>query len=289
MSNEVHPLMSVIEEWANNAPPPMVAFALNHEFQREIDLAALHDPLLGHDDAKREAWKTYRHASALGWALHGKPFGVEVHSMIYRAACGSNPLAFTLCDAAGDALVCGAKFFSAFSVASRLPGFRFALEVQAKYFEIDRKFHGAERLSYVYRGIIAKGHPGADFWLMACQRGFDSTQEFINAVALEKRLADDAERKRDTRDSPRAAAKYREKIACGWLPLSLWARTSKSIAYLLEPDLTDTDKETARVEKDISEFHKKVKVPSSHRGREYGEIIERAERAAKKYPWQSDA
>jgi hypothetical protein len=280
--NDCHPLLPTIMKWANNAPPPLVTFAPNHEFQREIDLAVLRDHRLGHEHAKEQEWKTYRYAMALGLAIEGgAPCGLERHALIYHAASGS-PLAFALCDAAGDALQLGPRFFSSFSTATRLPGFMSALEVWTKNFDYDQAFNAPDDFKFIHREIIEKDAPGADFWSKACQDGFGNCRQFFDAVAVEKRQSDDAKKKKKDRNSPRVPAKYRAMIEWGWLPLSLWARTAKDIAYLLDPDLTDQPKETKNVERDISEFHKNLKMPNSHQGRKYGAVIERTELSAKK-------
>ena len=226
---------------------------------------------------------------AMGYALNGgRPCGIDVHEMLYHAACGS-PLGFALCDAAGFAFLTGSKFFPVFTVATHLPGFLRAMEVWAKHFEYDQAFECRARFEFVLREVVGKKAPGSDFWFLAVQPGFADTLEFWDAGTVENKKWKDATRKMIERDSKRSPAKYKQRVEGGWLPLSLWARTAKDIAYLLEPDLKDAGKDVVetdigRVAGDISDFHGNVKMPSSHCGRKYGGIIECAERAVQKIP-----
>jgi len=268
--------MPSLLECAINSPPPLVAFAPIQKFQQEVDLSASLDPRLLQEHAQGEVWKIYHHSMALGYALNeGSPCGLELHSVLYNAAWGS-PFACALCDAAGWAFRLGSDYFPAFVVSTHLPGFLNALEVWTKRFEYNILFNGPEKLPFIHREIIRKDVPGADYWMKACQDGFATTREFFEAIPIEHRRAVDAERKKTGTDAP---ARFLDRIEWGWLPMSFWARPTKSIAYLLEPTLKDTENATARVGGDISTFHKKVKMLSSHKGRNYGGIIERAERA----------
>ena len=250
-----HPLIQTIEGWAGNATNPRVAFAPNEGFQKQIDLAVLRDATMADEYAKAQAWRTYHNSAALAIALNGRHFGLELHRMTYLSAFGS-PLGFALCDAAGYAFGLdineGTKFFPAFAVSLRLDGFISALEAWAGHFKYGRPFDGAESLPYVLREIVDPNKPGAKFWHQACADGFAEYPEFRTADAKEQANIDDAKRKREKRPTNRKPAEYKDLLAWGWVPLSLWARSSAAISFLLKPDTINAPEAEKRVQRDIS-------------------------------------
>lgn len=271
---KAHPLWPNIYEWMLTTPSPCVSW--NHP----PDFSAAVKALRVDEVEKKFHRLAFNESEALGRAMVGGTYNPTDHAALYHVT--GHRLGRALCYAAGLALACGPVFFSSFAVSSRLPGFLDALEAWAGYCFDDTPLTREKSLSLVYREIIAKELPGGNFWLKVCIDRFADPKDAFDAIADEKRRAHDAEKKRSGRNSPRKPAKHLERIARGWLPLSLWARTSKDIAHLLEPDLIDSELEERQVGGTVSEFHKKAGVSPTHRGREYGGIIERAERAAKK-------
>lgn len=266
MSNEVHPLLSVIESWAEAAPKPLIPFAPPEEFQTSLDLSALLDHRLGHEHAKAEERKTYQRAALLGRFLVGSEFSIELHATIYHAAAG-NPLAFALCDAVWDAHKLGGMAPQTFWVATHLEGFVSALEAWTRHFEYDVKFSGPDKLPFILREIVENDAPGSKYWLAACQADFPDGISFAKAFSGEHLKLEGAKRKRSERGgAKRAPSAYRDRIAWGWLPLSLWARSAAGISCLLEPESMEASKAEGRVRRDISS----LKFSNSHRGDHQG-------------------
>lgn len=194
MSDEVHPLFSVLAGWANNAPRPLVSFDRPERFQNSIDRAAKLDHRVGYEHAKNQQWITYNGAAVLGKILVGSRFNIELHSMIYHAAAGS-PLAFALCDAALDACKFGAMARTSFYVAANLDGFLNALEAWTRHFEYNVEYFGPDRLPFILREIVEKNAPGNKFWLAACQDDYTNAISFTKSLSGEYIKLEDANRK----------------------------------------------------------------------------------------------
>jgi hypothetical protein len=271
-----HPLLPWLEGLAVNSRP-LVAFAPHAGIQHQIDLACLGHPLLGEDEAKRNMLATYRHSAALVPAIFaggGSSLdGENLHALIFTAA-QADTMAFALCDAAGFALRAGTPFFSAFAVSTRLPGFLDALAAWVKQC-YGKPFSGGDEFQDINRQMVQKDAPEAGFWLKACEREFSPT-EFMRACHEEMDKFDETTRKRATR-KPRRQAEFKDSIRAGWIPLSLWARTSAGIVFLLAPKCDSASKAEGRVKRDINELD----FSNSHRG-DLGRFVENAELEAKK-------
>lgn len=275
-----HPLLPWLTAAAAASDPPLLPYAPMAEFRRQLEHVAIPHPLIIEDEAKKHILATYHHSMAAVFAiaagggsdLHGD----ELHALIYRAS--DDPFVFAFIEAAAAALCMGRH--PAFTVSTRLPGFMDALEAWARHFEYDKRFHGPERLKYVNRELIRKNVTGAEFWLRACERDFPSPADYMRAVTKEVGLADDAERNTAKR-KPRSAPRFKDSIAYGWLPASLWARGNADIAYLIDPT---GPAGVDRVKRDISA----LKFTASHRSA-WRDFIDKAELEAKKVSNSQDS
>jgi hypothetical protein len=279
-----HPLMPWLENIAvNSRHLALVQYAPLEEFKARLDLAGIVHPLYAEDEAKRNILMTYQHSAALLFVIAaggGSDLGgEELHALLYTAA-ETDPFALALCNAAAAALRLG--FLPSFTVATRLPGFMSALEAWARHFEYDKPFSGPDRLLFVNRDMS-----GDDFWLKACQNDYPSVKDFMRALCREQELFEDAKRKSQERKdklmkkgkTPRPPAIFKDRIAFGWLPLSLWARTSAGISFLLEPRGDAAEKAEKRVQRDINE----LKFSASHCG-DLEIFINRADKVGKNVP-----
>lgn len=262
MEHVSHPLLPVIADWAENAPQRLIRFAAPENFQVEIDLAALLDYRLGHPHAKAEMWKGYERAAFLGKALAGTDFDIRLHEMIYRAASGS-PQAFALCEAAYFAQKIGGVVPAAFYGATHLDGFQTALEAWTRHCGYDLAFSGPDQLPFIVRDVVEEKNPAGSFWLTAYLGDFaNDGKSFVSEISSENAKHEDAKRKRVERGTKRPPPVFRDRIAFGWLPCSLWARTAAGIVSVLQPDTVDAVKAEERIRKDISG----LKYADSHRG-----------------------
>lgn len=283
-----HPLMPWIESCAIRAVP-LVPYAPQEEFKRNLDYAGWIHPLLAEPEAKRHFLATYQRSMALVFALAAGGGallnGQELHCLVYHAAEG-DPLAFALCESAAFALEWGRH--PSFTVATRLPGFMEALEAWARHFEFGKPFSGKDQFIYINRSLVQKEVQGADFWLKACMNDF-SPKEFMRASSDELEKFDDAERQRKNREAkrkldnrkPKPTSRFKDKILGGWLPLSLWARDHDGIAHLLEPNAEKSDETLQRkdrVKRDISDLG----FSDSHHP-ELHKFIDQAEKGLGKY------
>lgn len=268
-----HPLLPWLTGIAVNTFP-FVPYAPLEGIQEKIDHAVveLADARWGEDEAKRQIRITYNHAAA---ALHAIALaggseldGHELHALLFVAAQG-DPLAHAFCDAAGYALLL--DLLPEFAVATRLPGFKDALEQWAHSFGYHLRFDGSKpkQLKFINREMVQKDEPCANFWLTACQNDFPSPKEFLAKLAKEQFLFTDA--KRHTPKPKQEPARFKDLIQFGWLPASLWARTHAGIVHFFQPRATGAVEAAKRVMGDVSV----LKFSRSHRG-EWQEAIDQA-------------
>ncbi|MEI7912479.1 MAG: hypothetical protein WCK77_22855 [Verrucomicrobiota bacterium] len=251
MKLEEHPLWPTIMEWAENSPRQVVPWAPKHEFQHNVDMAALANPIWGHEHAKEQFWKAYRDAAALGKALVGGSYNSDVHAMIYRVS--EHRFGDALCRAAGTAWR-RPGFCANFSDSTRLDGFVRALEAWTPHI-LQEGFDGKAELPWVIRTLSGKEDVAADFWLDACKFQIGDSVAFGKTFAKEIGRAEASARMKKRRGEKAKMPEFKDFLKLYWVPAALWCRSDSEIVEILTPDRkTNMTAAYNRVRRDISEL-----------------------------------
>ncbi|MEI7956940.1 MAG: hypothetical protein WCJ66_17385 [Verrucomicrobiota bacterium] len=250
MKLEEHPLWPTLMEWAKDSPLNLVPWAPRHEFQQNVDLAALVDPIWGHEEGKTTFYQIYQEAAALGKALVGGVYDRNVHAMLYRIS--AHPLGRVLSRAAWVANSLPA-FWDDFVPSARLDGFVSALEAWAADF-MQEGFDGMAELPWVIKNVVGNDEVAADFWLTACQQNIGDAGAYLGAVSKIKRKVDDAANKKKERNRIPRTSEFKDALQCLWVPAALWRKSTNDIVVILAPRERQTADAIDRVNKDISDL-----------------------------------
>lgn len=254
MKLQEHPLWPTLKEWAAEGPLPLVTFGNIPQFEQNVNLAALVDPLWGHVDAKAGFWQTYANAAALGRFLVGGENNIDVHALLYRVS--AHRLGKALCYAARVAVELPDRCAD-FSDSTRREGFVTALEAWAALF-LQEGFDGRKELRWVTRNLFGVDQNAADFWVSACQYEIGDTVEFAKILAHEHGNAEAAKRMQEQPKQRKAkprTSEFKDRLQCFWVPAALWCKSDAEIVELLEPDRKDKMPDAYdRVRRDVSEL-----------------------------------